>query len=61
MSHIHDSKALELSKQAMQLFFSPMPGVQLQAKIQCLFADAMAFAAGNSPVIHKVDDNEAIS
>ena len=51
MSQIHDSKAMELSQQVMRLFFSPMPGVQLQAKIQCLFADAMAFAAGNSPAI----------
>lgn len=45
MSHAFDAKALELSRQAIALFFEPMPGVQLQAKIQNLFIDAMKFAA----------------
>jgi|GEM_PF-4203057 len=45
MSHAFDSKALELSRKTIALFFEPMPGVQLQAKIQNLFIDAMKFAA----------------
>lgn len=45
MSHAFDAKALELSRQAITLFFEPMPGAQLQAKIQNLFIDAMKFAA----------------
>ncbi|WP_313449662.1 DUF551 domain-containing protein [Atlantibacter hermannii] len=45
MNHEFDTKALELSRQAIALFFEPMPGVQLQAKIQNLFIDAMEFAA----------------
>lgn len=47
MNHIHDSKALELSREVMALVYDPMPiggSVQLQAKIQCLFVDAMEFA-----------------
>ncbi|MDN2486405.1 DUF551 domain-containing protein [Kosakonia sacchari] len=40
-----DGKALELSRQAMKLFFEPMPGVQLQAKLQNLFISAMEYAA----------------
>lgn len=54
MNHIHDSKALALSRQVMALMYGPMPtggSMQLQAKIQCMFVEAMAFAAGNSPVI----------
>ena len=45
MNHAFDTKALELSRQAIALFFEPMPGVQLQAKIQNLFIAAMEFAA----------------
>lgn len=45
MNHAFDVKALELSRQAIALFFEPMPGVQLQAKIQNLFIAAMEFAA----------------
>lgn len=47
MNHIHDAKALELSREVMALVYGPMPiggSVQLQAKIQCLFVDAMEFA-----------------
>lgn len=47
MNHIHDAKALELSREVMALVYDPMPiggSVQLQAKIQCLFVDAMEFA-----------------
>ena len=54
MNCVHDTKALELSREVMALMYGRMPtggSVQLQAKIQCLFADAMDFAAGNSPVI----------
>lgn len=45
MNHAFDTKALELSRQAIALFFEPMPGVQLQPKIQNLFIAAMEFAA----------------
>lgn len=45
MSHIYDSKALELSREVLRLFIEPFPAVQLQAKIQNLFIDAMEFAA----------------
>ncbi|HFP9201471.1 TPA: hypothetical protein ACHP1R_005385 [Raoultella ornithinolytica] len=54
MNHAHDRKALELSREVMALVYGPMPvggSVQLQAKIQCMFAEAMEFSAGNSPVI----------
>ncbi|HHE5697784.1 TPA: hypothetical protein ACPEY2_001672 [Citrobacter amalonaticus] len=54
MNCVHDTKALELSREVMALMYGPIPtggSVQLQAKIQCLFADAMDFAAGNSPAI----------
>lgn len=39
-----DGKALELSRQAMKLFFEPIPGVQLQAKLQNLFISAMEYS-----------------
>lgn len=54
MNCVHDTKALELSREVMAIMYGPIPtggSVQLQAKIQCLFADAMDFAAGNSPAI----------
>ncbi|GJK71900.1 hypothetical protein TUM17564_39270 [Citrobacter freundii] len=55
MSHVHDSKALEFSREVIALMYGKMPpggSVQLQAEIQCMFVDAMGFAeASNYPVI----------
>jgi hypothetical protein len=45
MSNIHDTKALALSRQVMGMIETPMHYAQLQAKIQCLFVEAMEFAA----------------
>lgn len=58
MNCIYDTKALELSREVMALFFEPMPGAQLQAKIQNLFIDAMRFAApdGWIPVSERMPD-----
>lgn len=53
MSHVHDSKALEFSREVMALMYGEMPpggSVQLQAKIQCLFVNAMEFSA-QQPVL----------
>lgn len=44
---MYDAKALELSARVMELFEAPLPiggAVQLQARIQNLFIDAMRFA-----------------
>lgn len=57
----YDSKALEFSREVIQLMYGPMPvggSVQLLAKVQCLFIEAMEYdacratilQAGNSPV-----------
>ncbi|WP_337038618.1 MULTISPECIES: DUF551 domain-containing protein [Pseudescherichia] len=55
MTYSHDSKALTLARQVMALTRQEHIGgdVQLLAKIQCLFVEAMEYAApqSNSPVI----------
>ncbi|MDV0558169.1 hypothetical protein [Citrobacter portucalensis] len=43
----YDSKALEFSREVIQLMYGPMPvggSVQLLAKVQCLFIEAMEYA-----------------
>lgn len=52
--HQYDSKALELARKVMAIMYGPMPiggSVQLQAQVQCLFVEALQYAAPPAPVV----------